>query len=230
MASSAGTADVEWFLASGQAGAQTIEECLARAGVKLQGLTSVLDFGCGCGRVVRHWQSLDGVSIHGCDVNRRAVAWCRRNLCFATFTECELEPPLPYPDCSFDLVYALSVVTHMPETLQIAWVAELRRLVKQGGHLLFTTHGEAYLGALTEAEQSEFRSGRLVVRRADAAGTNTCGAYHPKEYVVDHLTVGFEVIDHLPEGARGNPVQDVWLFRKVDGSGVRTEAPMHSLT
>ena len=50
----AGTSDLDWFLKSGELGAQTIVSLLEPHGTVLGELDSVLDFGCGCGRVIRH--------------------------------------------------------------------------------------------------------------------------------------------------------------------------------
>jgi hypothetical protein len=36
------------------------------------------------------------------------VRWCRRNLPFADFGINHLDPPLPYEEEQFDLIYALS--------------------------------------------------------------------------------------------------------------------------
>jgi hypothetical protein len=53
----AGTDDLPWFLNSGQLGAQTIVSILAKQHIELEQLESILDFGCGCGRVLRHLHS-----------------------------------------------------------------------------------------------------------------------------------------------------------------------------
>ncbi|MCP6725914.1 class I SAM-dependent methyltransferase, partial [Klebsiella pneumoniae] len=88
--------------------------------VPLDSIGSVLDFGCGCGRVTRWWADFEG-AVAGSDVNAEAVAWCRENLGFASFEQNALAPPLDFDDASFDLVYALSVFTHLTEELQLAW-------------------------------------------------------------------------------------------------------------
>jgi SAM-dependent methyltransferase len=205
--------DVGWYLESGRHAAASIRSSLARNGVDVTRLRSILDFGCGCGRVVRHWRGLPG-EVSGCDLNPRLVAWCRRRLGFARFESNRLTPPLAYRDGQFDLVYALSVFTHLPAELQRPWIQELARVVAPGGHLLITTHGARYLPELTPAERHEFEAGHLVVRREDSAGSNLCGAYHPTAYVESTLARGFQVVEFLPEGAAGNPHQDLYLLRK----------------
>ena len=110
----AGTPDVAWFLESGRLAAESIGAALERAGTGIEAMTSVLDFGCGCGRVVRHWARCD-VRVSGSDVSGAAIDWCRDNLPFARFETNGLSPPLAFPHESFDLAYALSVLTHLPE-------------------------------------------------------------------------------------------------------------------
>ncbi len=204
----AGTADGEWFLRSGRAAYDAIA-----AHAPLTEIDSVLDFGCGCGRVTRYWTGFAG-SVSGSDVSAKAVDWCRANLPFARFEGNALAPPLVFADESFDLVYALSVFTHLTEELQIAWRDELRRALRPGGLLLLTTHGESYLPRLDTDERGRFENGELVVRWSDVPGTNLCSAYHPERYLRATFAQGFAFLELEPEGARGNPTQDLVLLRK----------------
>jgi SAM-dependent methyltransferase len=208
-----GTPDLEWFLNSGAAGMASLRGALVAQGVDVAGLRSVLDFGCGCGRVLRHWAGV-GPRMHGCDYNARLVEWCRRNLTFARFETNALDPPLPFSAEAFDLVYALSVFTHLTASLQESWMRELRRVLVPGGHLVLSVHGRRYADELTSEERAQFERGDLVVRESHEAGTNRCGAYHPERYVRETLAAGMEVLDLLPEGARGNPYQDLVILRK----------------
>ena len=210
----AGTADVGWFLESGRLAAETLQDALAPQGRRVEELGALLDFGCGCGRVIRHWAGLDRTAVYGADANEHAIAWCRANLPFARFASNGLAPPLDHGDESFDLVYALSVFTHLPEDLQHAWVHELARLLRPGGFLILTTHGEAYRGRLAQAERTAFDAGRLVVRWPEGAGTNLCSAFHPPLYVKERLAPDLDVAEFVPEGAKGNPHQDLFLLRK----------------
>jgi SAM-dependent methyltransferase len=205
----AGTADADWFLRSGRAGYDAIA-----AHVPLAETPDVLDFGCGCGRVTRYFRAHAG-TVAGSDVNGDAVAWCRTNLPFARFETNGLAPPLAYADASFDLVYALSVFTHLTADLQLAWRDELARVLRPGGRLLVTTHGRSYLQRLDEAERARFEDGELVVRWGEVVGSNLCSAYHPERYLRETFAQGFEFLDLEAEGARGNPTQDLVLLQKT---------------
>ena len=211
----AGAPDPIWFFAGGRKAFESMGEILDRSGVTVNDLHAVLDFGCGCGRVARHWNSVKGPSFAGTDYNPDLVAWCNENLPFGRFSVNNLVPPLGYADQSFDFVYALSVFTHLPENLQGPWVEEMARILTTGGVLLITVHGSHYIDSLNKAEQKQFRQGRLVVREEDQAGTNVCGAYHPPAYLRQGVFKKyFTVLDHIERGARGNPFQDAVLLRK----------------
>jgi SAM-dependent methyltransferase len=205
----AGNADADWFLRSGRAG----YDAIARH-VPLPETLSVLDFGCGCGRVTRYFREHHG-DVAGSDVSRDAVAWCRSNLPFARFEVNGLAPPLAFEDASFDLVYALSVFTHLTADLQLAWRDELGRVLRPGGRLLVTTHGSSYLPRLDEDERARFERGELVVRWGEVAGSNLCSAYHPERYLRDTFADGFTFLELEAEGARGNPTQDLVLLQKT---------------
>ncbi len=209
----AGTDDAEWFLTAGVRAAESLTAILAKAGVALHQCRNVLDFGCGCGRVIRHLRHLPA-ELHGCDTNPIAVEWCDANLPFGRFAVNAMESLLDYDDESFDLIYALSVFTHLPQELQSRWIAELRRVLKPGGVLLVSLHGDVMLGRLTRAERADYRRGELVVRVSELAGTNHCAAFHPSAFVRNVLAAGFDVLEMAPEGATGNPPQDAWLLRK----------------
>jgi SAM-dependent methyltransferase len=207
-------ADPDYFLRSGERHAELIRDLLAEDGAAIDELEAILDWGCGCGRILRHWVALDDTRVHGCDINPRMAAWCTANLPFAKVTVNDISPPLPYPDASLDLVYALSVLTHLPEELQHAWVGECRRILKPGGRLLFSTMGEHYLTLqrLTESERRSFEAGNLVVLYEGAPGTSLCSAYHPPAYVRERLAAGFDRIAFRPAAEDGR--HDLHLLRK----------------
>jgi SAM-dependent methyltransferase len=210
----AASPDIAWFVESGLRGADSIRSVLDRNHIALAESLPLLDFGCGCGRVTRHFASF-GDAVYGTDLHPALAGWCRDRLGFGHFAANGLEPPLPFADRQFGLVYALSVFTHLPELLQRPWIEELRRVLRPGGHLVFTTHGVRYVDELAADDRAKFAAGQLAIKRADRPGSNVCGAYHPEAYVRGELSRGFSVVEHAPEGAAGNPWQDLWLLRRL---------------
>ena len=207
-------ADAEFFIRSGDDDAGLVRRLLSEGGSSVEELNAILDFGCGCGRVLRHWSALPETRIDGCDINPKMVEWCERNLSFAEVVRNDLAPPLPYPDASFGLVYAFSVFTHLSEDLQHAWIDECFRVLEPSGYLLFSTLGEYYvaLDRLTESERRSFTDGNLVVLYQGSPGTSLCSAYHPTKYVRERLAPDFELVDSLPAADDGR--HDIHLFRK----------------
>ena len=120
------------------------------------------------------------------------------------------EPPLPYADDSFDLVYALSVLTHLPVETQRRWLEELARVAREW--VLVSIHGEPYRVRLTEEELRRFDGGEIVVRWGEVAGTNLCTAFHPRSAFEKLVEPRFELVSYVPEGAKGNRPQDLALL------------------
>jgi SAM-dependent methyltransferase len=216
----AGTADAEWFLRSGKAQAEYLREVLASVPRPIGEMDSILDFGCGCGRIVR-WFSDVRPAIDACDYNSELVAWCDANLGFVRARKTGLEPPLPYPDAGFDFLYAFSVFTHLSVELAGRWMTELARVVKPGGLVWFTIHGGSYRERLLPEEKVRFDAGEIVVWLPEIEGTNLCCAYWPDSAVEGILGRNFEILVHLdptadPRMAREALVEhDAYLIRRV---------------
>jgi ubiquinone/menaquinone biosynthesis C-methylase UbiE len=191
------------FLEMGRLCAQRIVETLKKAGAEIESFDAILDFGCGCGRTIRHFRTLKKTKLYGTDYNPQLVNWCRRNLPFGEFGVNQLHPPLLYPDETFDLVYAFSVFTHLPEPLQFSWMSELSRVLKPGSYLVIST---LPLELLPESQ----RISQMVVRKGSEAGANACMAYHSAAYVEEKLARGFEVVEFI----QGGVGQDFFLLRK----------------
>jgi SAM-dependent methyltransferase len=207
-------ADARFFLGSGREQADIVRRLVGEAGASVDHFEALLDWGCGCGRILRNWSQLQRTRVAGCDINPQMIEWCAQNLPFTDVAVNELEPPLPYPGATFDLVYAFSVMTHLNEDLQHAWTRECARVLKPGGYFLFSTMGEHYLslGRLNDEERGRFANGNVVVLYEDAPGTSLCSAYHPPEYVREVLGADFDFVAFRPAIDYGR--HDVHLFRK----------------
>lgn len=102
----------------------------------------VLDFGCGAGRTLRHFLSeAETAELWGTDIDAASIEWLNGALCPPLHVmRCEVDPPLGLDHGSFDLIWALSVFTHLTDN-SIPWFLELHRLLKPGGLLIATYTG-----------------------------------------------------------------------------------------
>lgn len=132
----------EQFVNSGVIDASRFRDCLVEAGVNLEAGGRMLDFGCGCGRLLRILARLaHRFELHGVDVDADAIAFSRESFDFASFERIGTSPPTGFGDDSFDVIYAYSVFTHLTEPGSRAWLDELARIAKPGATVVLTTGG-----------------------------------------------------------------------------------------
>jgi SAM-dependent methyltransferase len=90
-----------------------------------------VDFGSASGRVVRH-AAVDAVfdDVWALDINWRHVLWMQRYLSpRIKAVNTSSVPHIPIEDNSVDCLTAMSVFTHI-ESMETAWLAEIRRVLK----------------------------------------------------------------------------------------------------
>jgi SAM-dependent methyltransferase len=120
-----------------------IMTCLARYEPGLAQAEAILDWGCGCGRIITQMMKFVAPErLYGCDIDSAAIAWDCENVRGPIFTRVDPYPPTPYPDSSFDIVYGISVMTHLDEQTQILWLKELKRITRPGAILALSVIGE----------------------------------------------------------------------------------------
>jgi SAM-dependent methyltransferase len=151
--------DPREFVEVGRRSAENLKAALARYGGELKPGSAVLDFGCGCGRTLL-WlaREFPNVQWHGTDVDPKSVEWCRSNIPGAQFAVNEAYPPTDYGSGQFDLVYAISVFTHLDADYQRAWLLDLARILRPGGVLMASFHSRSVWEPL-EAAQAVRRYG-----------------------------------------------------------------------
>jgi SAM-dependent methyltransferase len=131
-------ADPDGFFASGYRAVWTYHTELCDYGANVDKMQNILEMGVGLGRLILHYFPF-AANLHGCDVTPEAIDWTRSKLGERVQLQATaVEPPLPYADGQFDFVYANSVFTHVPCSLMEAWAAELKRIIKPGGFLIFS--------------------------------------------------------------------------------------------
>jgi SAM-dependent methyltransferase len=138
-----GHADWKAFYESGEAHAAVFAELAAAVGRPLSEAGTLLDWGCGSGRITRHLPRHTQAKILGRDPDAMTVGWCARNLP-GDFGACGLHPPLDLADGAIDAAISLSVFTHLGEATQGQWLAELARVIRPGGLLLLTFMDEQH--------------------------------------------------------------------------------------
>ena len=178
---------------------------------------SILDWGCGPGRVVRHMPNLLGTqsTVSGTDYNAKSIEWCKENLENIEFNLNTLEPSLPYPDGTFDFIYGISIFTHLSEEMHYKWTAELVRVLKKGGLLFVTTQGDNFKKIMSPVEINQYDKGQLVIRGNVIEGHRTYSAFHPDAFMrtlFKNNTVLDVIIQDATDG-RATP-QDAWIVRK----------------
>jgi len=187
------------------------------ATLELSAESRVLDFGCGCGRVLRYFHELLGTgTYYGTDIDEEAITWCQSHLSgVGTFLANQEWPPLPFEDGFFDFIFSISIFTHLPEVMQFAWLEELRRVTRPGGYLLLTTHGEELFPNASREAGEQFRTAGFFY----SVGTVTDGlpdfyqtAYHANSYIEARWSRFFEIKNIIKKGIANN--QDLILCRR----------------
>jgi ubiquinone/menaquinone biosynthesis C-methylase UbiE len=178
---------------------------------------SILDWGCGTGRIIRHLPSIleHSNSIFGTDYNQKYVKWCSQNLKGIQFKLNDLKPPLAFENSTMDVVYGISIFTHLSEELHFSWMKELTRVLKNNGILFLTTHGDAHKFKILEAEQKRYESGRLIVHAYKKEGNRLYASYQSPKFFRNLCSKNnLEVLKHVPGDMRNNhPQQDVWILK-----------------
>ncbi len=107
---------------------------------------SVLDFGCGWGRLTRCLlRDVAPGRLYGCDPVEGILEICRANGVAATLARSAFLPDrLPF-DEPFDLAFAFSVFTHLSEAAHERCLRALHRALRPGGLLVVTVRPPAYL-------------------------------------------------------------------------------------
>jgi SAM-dependent methyltransferase len=219
----AGTDDPVWFEESGRLGADDYEDALATLGQRLADFSAIFEFGAGCGRITR-WlvKRAPGARIAASDIDAAAITWMREYMPGVDARLNDALPPLPFEADLFDLVLAFSVFTHLDESYQEAWLAELRRVTRPGAVLLLTVHGAR------NWDDAARHSPQLAAREAELDDTGMVfftedgweryfpsyyhTSFHRPWYIHERWSRWFEVVDVLEANAQR--LQDLVVLRR----------------
>jgi len=210
-----GTSDTNAFCWGGATIVSRFAHLLAeRFGRPLSSFASILDWGCGAGRLTRYLLAY-GRPVIAIDTDPEMAQLCQRTLPDATCWPVDLLPPTPLAAASVDLVIGLAVMPHLTEAAQNAWLAELQRLTQPGGMLLLSVQGMAQMALYAAPPARKQAAHRLGFH--DACGPAAPQAKHDRDvlhspdYIISHWGRYFDVLDII-EAMAGN--QDVVVLRR----------------
>jgi SAM-dependent methyltransferase len=212
------TVSYEHYWTSGKQSAETLFSFL-KANLDLS-TAKILEWGCGPGRIIGPLERLVrnyGTKVFGCDYNPASIHWCSSAIPGVGFRLNELLPPLPFEGSFFDAVYSCSVFTHLSEEMHYAWLKENLRVLKNGGLLFFTTHGDRVKYKLLPAELLQYERGEVVVRASNKEGKRSFASFQSPLFVTDRLLAsvqGIELIRHETQAPFAG-LQDLWIVRKL---------------
>ena len=160
----------------------------------------VLDFGSGAGRTMRHFAAeAETAEFWGCDIDEPSIAWMQENICppFHAWQSTH-NPPLGLEHGSFDLIYAISVFTHLTYN-STAWLLELHRLLKPGGLLIATFMGRWTSPWFASEPWVEDRIGMNVLHHNRDWDSGGPAVFISEWWLREHWGRAFEVLTIDPQ-------------------------------
>lgn len=178
----------------------------------------ILEWGCGVSRIIRHFPGLitPGSRLSACDINDVMIQWNKKNIPGVDFKTIDYNPPTPYNDASFHLIYALSVFTHIEASMQPGWVAEIARITKSQGIFLFTTHGTDSIENLSPDELKEYNEKGSYTMSYKQKGHKMMSTYNDSTAFRDMIAPYFDVLEfyHGKDFREKVGGQDLWIVRR----------------
>jgi ubiquinone/menaquinone biosynthesis C-methylase UbiE len=145
----------------GQTSWVTTEESAAIPNLlELSAESNVLEIGCGSGAYAVHLVESIGCRLTGLDINAAAIETAgglsalKGLQARAHFRQCDVSAVLPFPDMTFDAVFANDAMCHLPARAKV--LAECYRVLKPGGRLLYSD--ALVIGGLITHEEIASRS------------------------------------------------------------------------
>jgi len=217
-----GSDHLDSFLIEGYSTFKKVELALEElSGKTYADFSNILDWGCGCGRITRHFNDLKNSRITGIDVDEDNARWCQENLPFGSFHVVPLTPPTSLEEASFDLIVGISIFTHLNEEAQYDWLQELNRLAKRDAYLLVTVSGMntvARMGTYYPIYRALIDKGFLDLGHNPGLDSVLAdiqyyrNTLHTSEYIYQNWSRHFRILAIIP-GTIGNH-QDLVIMQK----------------
>jgi SAM-dependent methyltransferase len=177
----------------------------------------VLDFGCGAGRTMQALApEAQGAELWGCDIHREGIEWATEHLSPPMrFLANDELPPLDVAAASFDLVYGMSVFTHITDDWA-AWAAEIHRILAPGGLGIFTFLGEGMWKQILGRPWEPERIGMISTKPGRSWAVGGPDVYTSEWWLREHWGRGFEVVAVRPATDLDAMAGHGWLVVRRD--------------
>jgi SAM-dependent methyltransferase len=176
---------------------------------------SVLDFASGYGCVARHLRHFvpQASKVTCCDIHLDAVSFIRDRLGIDAFLSHAVPEQLTTVE-KYDVIFALSFFSHLPESTWSRWLRKLLSLLSENGILVFTTHGyESLRRARYPINKFTGFKFSPASEQKDLAGTEYGNTIVQASYVVQQIPPGFRLIQFHEADWEG--YQDVYVLTRT---------------
>ena len=147
---------------------------------------SVMEFAAGFGRFTRHLVKALPGRVACTEVMPGSVDFLREQFGVESF-ESSHDPAQINLAGQYELVFVLSMFTHLPTPMWTPWLLTLKRLVKPGGLLIFSVHNEnvaTEAGVIFDADGTHF----IAASESSSLDVNTYGTtYTTRKFVEDNV-------------------------------------------
>ncbi|MEQ1517510.1 MAG: class I SAM-dependent methyltransferase [Usitatibacteraceae bacterium] len=151
---------------------------------------SVLEFAAGFGRFTRHLAKVLPGRVTCADVMPGSVEFLREQFGVEGFQSAH-DPDQVSAPAKYDLVFVLSMFTHLPTHMWGPWLRALGRTVKPGGLLVFSVHNEDVakeIGVVFGVDGTHF----IASSESPSIDAQTYGTtFTTKKFVVDSVAAAF---------------------------------------
>lgn len=111
-------------------------------GVRLDEKINVLDFGCGVARQLLHFtRRYPAPNYIACDIDATSVDFVTHHFPQVKAYCSQFTPPLQYEAGTMDMIYSVSIFSHLTPEDHLPWLTELFRITRPGGLCFLTTEG-----------------------------------------------------------------------------------------
>jgi ubiquinone/menaquinone biosynthesis C-methylase UbiE len=128
----------------------------------------------------------------------------------------------PFPNNFFNLIYGISVFTHLPHIDREKWLSEFCRILQPNGILLLSTHGKYFHNDLLTQEKRQLLLNGYYDKpfpldhNNNGTGDRNFSSYQTQEYLENQFSPQFTILHYydgllFPEKMGG---QDLWILQR----------------